>query len=284
MNKAVGASDRIWRILDEPTTVIGGERKIDELEGRIDFDNVSFAYPTRPEEPILDGISLHVPADSTLAIVGKSGCGKSTIAKLLFKFYQPSTNDKNSSMKLDGHDFADLDYHWLRSQMAMVPQDPELFADSIRNNILYGATDFAKITEEQIIEMAKKSNAWEFIEKLPNQLDTEIGERGVLLSGGQRQRLVIARALLRRPRILILDEATSALDAESEQLVQQAIDNLAAEKMTLIIIAHRLATIKNADQIVVLDGGRVIERGTFDELVAETDSVFSDLVARQRLS
>merc|ERR1712131_283267 len=181
--------------------------------------------------------------------------------------------------------------------MAMVPQDPELFADTIRyahfqlavyfqsvfrNNICYGATNPELITDEEIIEMAKKSNALEFINQLPDGLNTQIGESGVLLSGGQRQRLVIARALLRKPKILILDEATSALDAESEAYVQGAIDNLASEKLTLIIIAHRLATIKNANKIVLLENGSVREEGTFDELL-KRDSLFSEFVHRQSL-
>ncbi|OUC13048.1 MAG: ABC transporter ATP-binding protein [Alkalinema sp. CACIAM 70d] len=230
------------------------------LETEIRFDQVSFAYPGQ-ENPILRQISLTIPKGKTVALVGASGAGKSTIADLLTRFYDPT----EGWITLDGQDLRDFDLRSLRRAMGVVSQDTFLFNDTIRNNIAYACPD---VTEAEIIAAAQRANAYEFIQKLPQGLDTLIGDRGVLLSGGQRQRLAIARALLRDPEILILDEATSALDTVSERLVQQAIDDLSRDRTTLVI-AHRLSTIQKAHQVVALDRGRVVEQGTHTELLQQ---------------
>lgn len=286
MNKAIGASERIYTLLDSSPNKIGGSLRPQSgaIGGHVTFSNVSFNYPSRPESNILKNISIDIPANSTCAIVGGSGSGKSTIAKLLFGFYKADTG----KIEIDSQNIQTLDYDWTRSNMSMVPQDPQLFSDTVRSNISYGANDPSQVSDDDIVEVAKKANAWGFIEELRcseyfNGLDAPIGESGVLLSGGQKQRLVIARALLRKPSILVLDEATSALDAESEALVQAAIETLSSESVTMIIIAHRLSTVKNADKIIVLDEGNVSGQGTFDELL-ETNTIFHDFVKRQSLS
>lgn len=277
MNKAAGAGRRLWNILDEPAQPIGGSKVLQSLQGDVVFDSVNFCYPSRPDELIFKNLSLRIRANETTALVGHSGSGKSTIPKLLFQFYQPDSG----RILLDGENLSEMNYDWLRKNVAMVPQDPELFSNTIRYNIEYGAS--GKVTETDIRDAASRANAIEFIDKFDNGLDTEIGESGVLLSGGQRQRIVIARALLRRPKILVLDEATSALDAESESLVQSAIENLAEEDLTLIVIAHRLSTIKNAQRVVLINDGKVNESGTFAELV-EQGGTFANFVHRQQIS
>jgi subfamily B ATP-binding cassette protein MsbA len=224
----------------------------------IHFNNISFAYPNR-QELVLKDISLYLPRGTTLALVGGSGAGKSTLADLLPRFYDP----KSGSITLDGIDLRQFDFTTLRKSMGIVSQDTFLFNNTVRNNISYGRPE---ATEEEIIDAAKRANAYEFIMRLPKGFDTLIGDRGVLLSGGQRQRLAIARALVQDPDILILDEATSALDTVSERLVQQAIEELSRDRTTLVI-AHRLSTVQKAHQIAVLDQGRVVEVGTHSELL-----------------
>lgn len=230
------------------------------LEKGIQFDNVQFAYPGH-QELVLKGIDIWIPKGKMIALVGASGAGKSTIADLLPRFYDPTAG----KILVDGYDLRDYDIKTVRKAMGIVSQETFLFNNSLRYNIAYGLTD---VSDAEILEATKRANAYEFISKLPEGLDTEIGDRGVRLSGGQKQRLAIARALLRDPDILILDEATSALDTISERLVQEAIDELCRERTTLVI-AHRLSTIQKAYQIVVLDKGKVAEIGNHEELLAQ---------------
>ncbi|MDJ0798532.1 MAG: ABC transporter ATP-binding protein [Calothrix sp. MO_167.B12] len=224
----------------------------------IHFNNISFAYPGS-DKSVLEDIDLYLPCGTTLALVGSSGAGKSTLADLLPRFYDPTSG----AITIDGTDLREFDIQSLRKAMGIVSQDTFLFNDSIKNNIAYGKPE---ATEAEIITAAKLANAYEFVSKLPQDFDTIIGDRGVMLSGGQKQRLAIARALLQNPEILILDEATSALDTVSERLVQEAIDNLSRERTTLVI-AHRLSTVQKANQIAVLDAGRVVEVGNHEELL-----------------
>lgn len=235
-----------------------GTIKYIKLQSGIHFNSVSFAYPGT-DKLVLQDIDLYLPHGTTLALVGGSGAGKSTLADLLPRFYDPI----NGKIQIDGTDLRDFDLKSVRKQMGIVSQDTFLFNDSVRNNIAYGKPE---ATEEDIITAAKRANAYEFISKLSQQFDTIIGDRGVMLSGGQRQRLAIARALLQNPEILILDEATSALDTVSERLVQSALDDLSRDRTTLVI-AHRLSTVQKADQIAVLDQGKVVEVGTHNELL-----------------
>jgi subfamily B ATP-binding cassette protein MsbA len=236
-----------------------GSKPYQGLKHGIRFENVSFAYPGH-DDFVLDQVDLWVPRGTTLALVGASGAGKSTLADLLPRFYDPT----KGRITIDGCDLRDFDLRSLRRAMGIVSQETFLFNDTVRNNIAYSRED---VSDDRIIDAAKRSNAYEFIMNLPEGFETTIGDRGVLLSGGQRQRLAIARALLYNPEILILDEATSALDTVSERLVQQAIDELSRER-TSVVIAHRLSTVQKADCIAVMDRGKVVELGSHDELLA----------------
>lgn len=227
----------------------------------IRFNHVSFAYPGHDETPVLKDIEIYLPRGTTLALVGGSGAGKSTLADLVPRFYDPT----QGQIEIDGRDLREFDLRSLRQAMGIVSQDTFLFNTSVRDNIAYVKPE---ATDEEVIEAAKRANAYEFITQLPQGLNTQIGDRGVLLSGGQRQRISIARALLRNPELLVLDEATSALDTVSERLVQEAIDQLSQDRTT-IVIAHRLSTVQKADQIAVLEKGQVVELGTHDELLAK---------------
>lgn len=248
-----------------------GQHQYTGLETGIRFENVSFAYP-KSERTALNQINLWLPKGTTLALVGSSGAGKSTLADLLPRFYDPI----EGRIQIDDRDLREFDPRSLRRSMGIVSQDTFLFNDTVHNNIAYA---HETATDDQILEAAKRANAYEFIVNLPQGFDTLIGDRGVMLSGGQRQRLAIARALLRNPEILILDEATSALDTVSERLVQSAIDELSRDRTTLVI-AHRLSTVQKADQIAVLDRGSVVEVGTHTELLKQ-NGLYAQLYAMQ---
>jgi ATP-binding cassette subfamily B protein len=262
LSQAAGSAERLIELLSTKSAIETPDTPLQlptPVRGEISFDAVSFSYPTRPDQPTLEGLSMSVQPGETVAIVGASGAGKSTLFSLLLRFYDPASGtislDKMNIMSLAEDDF--------RSQMALVPQETMIFAASAAENIAYGKPRAAK---DAIIEAAKAANAHEFIEKMPEGYDTILGERGVTLSGGQRQRLAIARAILKDAPVLLLDEATSALDAESEKLVQDALDRL-MEGRTTLIIAHRLATVLKADRILVMDEGKIIEEGTHKALI-----------------
>jgi ABC-type multidrug transport system fused ATPase/permease subunit len=249
-----------------------GRRQAPRLTGEIRFENVSFAYPSAPERQVLHGINLHIRPGEHVAFVGPSGSGKSTLANLMLGLYAPTSGQ----ILIDGVPQADWDMRWVRRQLAVVLQDSVLLSGSITDNLRFARAD---ASEAELREAARQANAEEFIARLPEGYATAVGERGATLSGGQRQRLAIARAILRNPPVLILDEATSALDYESERLIQEALDRLAAGR-TVITIAHRLSTIRNADRIVVLDAGRITEEGDFRSLTAR-GGAFARLVAAQ---
>jgi subfamily B ATP-binding cassette protein MsbA len=264
--QALAAAERLFEVLDRPTEEERdtGSKRIASLEQGIEFQSVSFAYET---EPVLRDISFVARKGSVVALVGASGAGKSTLVDLIPRFYEPT----KGRVLFDGIDSRDIKLESLRALTGIVSQDTVLFNDTVRNNVAYGAND--RYTQQQIETAARAANAHEFIVALPQGYETVLGERGTRLSGGQRQRLAIARALLVDPPVLILDEATSALDTESERLVQEAVDRLLAGR-TVFVIAHRLSTIVHADQILVLDRGCIIERGTHAELLAERGAYF----------
>lgn len=271
---AIGGTERIRDILNhevEVSTVRHTDRPA--VSGNIRFDAVTFSYPTRSDVPVLKGINMEIAAGNKIALVGTSGAGKSTIAQLLLRFYEPT----GGAILLDDRNISTMPLESYRSVLGLVPQEVILFGGTIRENILYGNPD---ATDEQLIEAAKQANAWDFIASFPEGLETRVGERGIKLSGGQRQRIAIARAILRDPKILILDEATSSLDAESERVVQEALDNL-MQGRTSVIIAHRLATIKEVDCIYVIEHGQVIERGTHEELASIPDGAYSSFAKLQ---
>jgi ABC-type multidrug transport system fused ATPase/permease subunit len=272
IQRFIGATEDLFEIFEseeEKLAVISKSGKTILLTGQLTFDNVSFAYPSRPEEMVLKSINLTINSGQVVALVGRSGAGKSTIATLLLHLYNPV----EGQVLFDGYTINDIDLTTLRSQIALVPQDIFLFGGTIRENIAYGKHN---ATDEEIIEAAKNANALEFIEQFPERLETLVGERGTQLSGGQRQRIAIARAILKNPKILVLDEATSSLDSESEQLVQQALERLMKNR-TSIVIAHRLSTIRNADKIVVIENGRIVETGTHIELMKLISGVYRGL-------
>ncbi|KAG9398336.1 Multidrug resistance protein 1 [Aphanomyces cochlioides] len=276
--KGLGASQRVFELIARTPEVIPPVASIPEsLKGAITFDNVSFRYPGRPEAVIFDGLSLTVNPNQTLAIVGPSGGGKSTVMALLARFYELNADGSEGRIFIDGVDIAKVDPLALRGLIGTVSQEPPLFGATIAENIAYGLTPGEEVTREDIIAAAKQANAHDFIMALPDQYETHVGSKGLSLSGGQKQRVAIARALVKNPRILLLDEATSALDHESERLVQDAIDRAKMDR-TVILISHRLSSIKSADRIAVIADGRVVEEGTFAELAQHHDSVFSQVV------
>ncbi len=271
--RALGATDRVREILASEVEPVASEQTMPRLRGDIAMQHVTFAYPARPEVKVLHDFSFEAKAGQRIALVGPSGAGKSTVAAMLYRFFSPDSG----SVLYDGEDIASMPLSAMRRNLALVPQEVLLFGGSIRENIAYGKPG---ASDEEITKAAQQANAEEFIARLPEGYATVVGERGTQLSGGQRQRIAIARAILADPAILILDEATSALDAESERLVQDALDKL-MENRTSIIIAHRLSTVRRADQILVMSGGAVIERGTHDELVAGGGSLYATLARLQ---
>jgi ABC-type multidrug transport system fused ATPase/permease subunit len=277
IQKAIGASERLRELLGESTEVNASQPAPQSvpLKGRIEYQEVSFRYPTREDVQVLKGVTLHAAEGEKIALAGSSGAGKSTIVQLLLRFYSAG----DGQILIDGKPINSYDLRSFRSNIGIVPQEVILFGGTIRENIGYGKPG---ATDKEIEEAATKANAIEFIRQFPEGLNTLVGERGVKLSGGQRQRIAIARAILRDPRILILDEATSSLDAESEKLVQDALDRLMQGRTTLII-AHRLSTIRNVDRIYVLDKGKIAEVGTHDELAAKEEGIYSRLVKLQML-
>ena len=259
IQKGLASMERIDKILNTDNPIKDPARPVDieSLRGAISYKGVSFSYGSNE---VIHDVSLDIPAGATVALVGQSGSGKSTMADLLPRFYDVASG----KLTVDGVDVRDLRVHDLRSFMGNVNQEAILFNDTFYNNITFGVKD---ATMEQVIEAARIANAHDFIMETEDGYETNIGDRGCKLSGGQRQRISIARAILKNPPILILDEATSALDSESEQLVQQALDRLMRDRTTLVI-AHRLSTIRNADMICVMHEGRIVERGTHDELLS----------------
>jgi ATP-binding cassette subfamily B protein len=264
LQRAAGATERLVELLtttDAVTDPVQALAAPDKRHGRIAFENVGFVYPSRPGVQALDGVSFTVEPGETIALVGPSGAGKTTIIQLLLRFYDPSSG----RITLDGDDLRDLNRADFRRHMALVPQDPVIFAASARENIRFGRPD---ASDAQVEAAAKAAAAHDFLTALPDGYDSYVGERGVMLSGGQKQRIAIARAILRDAPVLLLDEATSALDAESERAVQQAVDHLSKDRTTLIV-AHRLATVKKADRIIVFEAGGIAAVGTHDTLVAQ---------------
>ena len=273
VKKASAAAERIFHIIDNETMVVEDKnaQNIESFSSGIEINNITFSYE---DEIVVDGLNLKIPKGKSFALVGQSGSGKSTLANLICRFY-----DVNSgSINVDGINIKNLKKDALRNLIGLVTQDSILFNDSIKNNLLIAKPE---ATNEEIIECLKIANAWEFVSKMPEQIDSNIGDSGNKLSGGQKQRLSIARAVLKNPPILVLDEATSALDSESEKLVQNALENLMKNK-TSLVIAHRLSTIQKADKIIVLEKGKIIESGVHKELM-KNDGIYSNLVKMQSI-
>ncbi|KAL1338032.1 hypothetical protein HN51_032721 [Arachis hypogaea] len=275
-SEAITAGERIMEVIKRIPKIDSDNMVGEILEnvlGEVELDHVEFAYPSRPDNMILSDFSLKIPAGKTVALVGGSGSGKSTVISLLQRFYDPIGGE----IRLDGVPIMKMQLKWLRSQMGLVSQEPALFATSIKENILFGRED---ASEQEIVEAAKASNAHNFISQLPQGYDTQVGERGVQMSGGQKQRIAIARAIIKKPRILLLDEATSALDSESERVVQEALDKAAVGRTT-VIIAHRLSTVQNADLIAVVQNGKVVEIGPHQTLIQNDAGIYTSLVRLQ---
>ncbi|XP_020206716.1 ABC transporter B family member 15 [Cajanus cajan] len=276
-SEAGSAAERIKEVIKRVPDIDSDNRNGEILErvyGEVEFEGVEFAYPSRPDSSILNGLSVRIPAGKRVALVGESGSGKSTVIALLQRFYDPVGGE----IRLDGVGIQRLQVKWLRAQMGLVSQEPALFATSIKENILFGKED---ATDDQVVEAAKASHAHNFISLLPHGYDTQVGERGIQMSGGQKQRIAIARAIIKKPRILLLDEATSALDSESERIVQEALDNVASG-CTAIIIAHRLSTVQNADLIAVVQRGKVVEMGSHNDLMQSPAGAYASAFRLQQ--
>ena len=275
LQRAAGAAERLVELLNAHPDIDAPKKPVPlpvPVKGQIVFEQLTFNYPSRPEQPALQGISLEVQPGETVALVGPSGAGKSTVFQLLLRFYHP----RSGRILLDGVDIANVMPDELRARIGIVPQDTVLFADNVMENIRYGRPD---ASDDEVRAAARAAAADEFIERLPEGYRTFLGERGIRLSGGQQQRIAIARAILKAPPILLLDEATSALDAESEKLVQHALENL-MQNCTTLVIAHRLATVLNADRIIVMEQGRIVASGSHAELLTQ-EGLYSRLVALQ---
>lgn len=272
--RAAGAADRVFALIDrEPKIPLHGGRTLPKVEGRVALVEVEHRYPSRPDVVVLDRLSLALEPGKVMALVGPSGSGKSTVAALVQRLYDPNAGQ----VTLDGHDLKELDATWLRKQIGVVAQEPTLLSTSILENIRYGRPE---ANEAEVEAAARAANAWDFVQRFPEGLQTQVGERGVQLSGGQKQRVAIARALLKNPSILILDEATSALDAESEHLVKEALARL-QEGRTTLVIAHRLSTVKGADKVAVIEAGKVVQLGDHRSLMAEEAGLYRRLVEHQ---
>ncbi|CAA7051983.1 unnamed protein product, partial [Microthlaspi erraticum] len=277
-SEAVVAGERIIKVIERVPDIDSENTEGQTLEniiGEVQFNHVKFMYPSRPDTPIFEDLCLTIPSGKTVALVGGSGSGKSTVISLLQRFYDPIAGE----ILLDGVSIRELQVKWLRSQMGLVSQEPALFATSIEENILFGKEDASM---DEVVEAAKSSNAHDFISQFPHGYKTQVGERGVQMSGGQKQRIAIARAIIKSPKILLLDEATSALDSESERVVQEALDNATLGRTT-IVIAHRLSTIRNADMIYAVHNGLIVETGTHEELMENKDGQYSSLVRLQHM-
>ncbi|CAH3192004.1 unnamed protein product, partial [Porites evermanni] len=275
--KAKVAAARLFKIFDRESLIDSSSEdglKPSSITGTVQLRGVRFRYPTRQDVKVLRGLSLSVQKGQKLALVGSSGCGKSTVISLLERFYDALEGE----VAIDGNDVRSLNIQWLRSHIGIVSQEPVLFGCSIADNIAYGDNS-REVGRDEIIKAAEAANIHSFINSLPKGYDTLVGDKGTLISGGQKQRIAIARALVRNPQILLLDEATSALDTESEKVVQQALD-AASEGRTAIIIAHRLSTVQNADVIAVIHHGRVMEQGTHQELLGRK-GIYHGLVTSQ---
>ncbi|OVA02906.1 ABC transporter [Macleaya cordata] len=274
--RATAAAYPIFEMIERKTVSKSSSemgRTLERVDGHIQFKDVCFSYPSRPDVVIFDKLCLNIPSGKIIALVGGSGSGKSTVISLIERFYEPLYG----KILLDGNDIRELELKWLRQQIGLVSQEPALFATSIRENILYGKDDAA---DEEINRAAKLSEAISFINNLPDRYETQVGERGIQLSGGQKQRIAISRAILKNPSILLLDEATSALDAESEKSVQEALDRVMVGRTT-VVVAHRLSTIRNADMIAVIHQGRIVETGSHEELMSNQNSAYASLVQLQ---
>jgi ATP-binding cassette subfamily B (MDR/TAP) protein 1 len=293
-NKAKRAAVNIFSIIDRVPPIDATDssgKQLPTVQGHIEFRNLQFTYPSRPDSKIYANYSLSIQPGQTVALVGASGSGKSTAISLLERFYDPSAG----SITLDGADVRELSLPWLRDRISLVSQEPVLFSGTIADNIAMGRPGSASkspsgsglgsgssVTREQIEEAAKRANAYDFIMNFPDGFDTDVGDRGAQVSGGQKQRIAIARAILRDPDVLLLDEATSALDNESERVVQASLDALlAAKKRTTIVVAHRLSTVRNADVIAVTSGGAIVEQGSHEQLMRRTDGIYRRMVQQQ---
>jgi len=276
IQKSIGAVENLIEIMATPTEqeLVSGTEK-PTITGDVVMKDINFQYPQRSDLPVLKGINFSIAQNQTLAIVGSSGAGKSTLASLLLRYYE----QQSGSILFDGIDSREIDLDYLRTHIAIVPQEVMLFADTIKENIRFGRPE---ASNSELIEAAQAANAWDFIQSFPEGLETQVGDRGIQLSGGQKQRIAIARAILKNPAILILDEATSALDSESEKLVQDALDRLMTNR-TSVVIAHRLSTIRKAHKIIVLQEGKIIEEGTHEELLLK-HGAYTRFVELQNLS
>jgi ATP-binding cassette subfamily B (MDR/TAP) protein 1 len=287
ISKGRAAATKLFETIDRDPTINSanpGGLRPEKVDGNIAFEDVVFHYPSRPNVPVLKGLSTTFGSGDTCALVGASGSGKSTVIQLLERFYDPI----GGRITLDGVDIRDLNLKWLRQQMGYVAQEPVLFATSVRGNVEHGliGSKWENAPDAERLQLVKKAceaaNADGFISKLPQGYDTHVGERGMLLSGGQKQRVAIARAIVSDPRILLLDEATSALDGQSERVVQDALEKASVGRTT-IVIAHRLATVKDADRIIVMGAGEIVEQGTHNSLLEDKDGAYFTLVQNQQL-